>query len=224
VKAPSSISCSTNSISITIGQTITVSGTLTPARSGTAITLTYTRPDGTPITRTVTTTTGGSFSDVLTPDQGGSWKVKAGWAGDAGYVGSESAFTTFNVAKLSSSITCSASSDKIEKGKSITISGSISPSHAGVMVTLTYKKPDGSTENILVISNVDGSFEDNYLPENLGSWKVTASWEGDDDHLGATSSPVTFSVEEIPGLPWIMVTAILMTVMVAAVGIFLWKR
>jgi len=102
---------------------------------------------------------------------------------------------TFTV-RAPTSVSCSVSSNKIEKGKTMSISGSISPSRAGVIVTITCEKPDGSTENIVVESKSDGSFELSYSPENAGSWNVTASLEGDNEYLAASSSPINFMVEE----------------------------
>ncbi|MBA7493014.1 hypothetical protein ES702_03569 [subsurface metagenome] len=98
--------------------------------------------------------------------------------------------------KLVSSITCSASKLEITEGESITVSGVLSPPLSDKSVTLTYKKPDGSTLNRIVTTSSDGSFSDSYKTDATGSWSVTASWEGDFIYEGAFSSSISFSVKE----------------------------
>jgi predicted amidohydrolase len=85
--------------------------------------------------------------------------------------------------------------NKIEKGETITVSGVVMPAHEGVPVTLTYKRPDGSTLNRTVISSSGGKFSDTYEPDAAGTWNVTASWLGDADDYGATSTAVSFAVK-----------------------------
>lgn len=97
--------------------------------------------------------------------------------------------------RAQSSITCSASPSTITLGSSVTVSGSISPSHAGVAVSLTYTKPDATTIARTATTTSAGSYSDVYTPDMAGSWTVIASWDGDSDHLGATSSHAHLTVE-----------------------------
>jgi hypothetical protein len=93
---PTSITLSLSTKSVTLGNNLTVSGSITPSVSGfppvsgVTVTLTYTRPDGTTLTRTVASGTDGSFSDTYTPNVAGSWSVEASWAGNANYLGATS--------------------------------------------------------------------------------------------------------------------------------------
>jgi len=88
----------------------------------------------------------------------------------------------------------SLSLNKIEKGETVTVNGSITPALEGVPVTLTYWRPNGSTLNRTGTSSSGGKFSDTYTPDASGTWNVTASWLGDADHDGATSATVSFSV------------------------------
>lgn len=195
-KISSSISCSVSSTSISIGSSITVSGSITPARSGVTVTLSYILPNATVFKRTVTSASDGKYSDTYTPSVLGSWSVKASWYGDASYAGATSSSVSFTVSKISTTISCSTSSSEITEGDSVTVSGSISPAVSGKTVTLTYKKPDGSTFTRTVSSGSDGSYSDSYKPDVVGSWSVSASWAGDSTYDGASSSSKSLNVKK----------------------------
>ena len=98
-KISSSLSCSTSSSEITIEDSVTVLGVISPAVSDKTVTLTYTKPDGSTVTRTVTIGSDGSYSDTYTPDTDGSWSVTASWGGDSMYEGASSSSKSFTVKK-----------------------------------------------------------------------------------------------------------------------------
>ena len=104
---PTAINLSLSTKSVTLGNTLTVSGSVTPSVSGFApvsnvsVTLTYTKPDATTSTVTVTSSTDGSFSDTYTPDVAGSWSVTASWAGNVAYLGATSSTEAFKVTSSS---------------------------------------------------------------------------------------------------------------------------
>jgi hypothetical protein len=99
-----------------------------------------------------------------------------------------------NLWKMATEISCSVSKNTITEGDSIVVSGSLSNTLSGKTVTLTYRRPDGSTLNRTVTTGSDGSYSDSYTPDATGSWNVAASWEGDSTHSGATSSLKSFTV------------------------------
>jgi hypothetical protein len=94
----------------------------------------------------------------------------------------------------STSITCSVSPQETKQDESITVSGSITPAVEDVNVTLVYKKPDGTTFERNIKTASDGSFSDLYKASEIGSWTVEASWAGNQQYMGASSSQVSFSV------------------------------
>ena len=92
-----------------------------------------------------------------------------------------------------SEITCSAEPPTINYGASVTISGSIEPAHSAE-VTIEFSLNKGPWTFLVKINSVDGSYE--YVWENIGVglYEIRASWEGDTNHYGAISLPVTVSV------------------------------
>jgi len=99
--------------------------------------------------------------------------------------------------KMMTELSCSVSKDTITQGDSIVISGSLNVTLSGKTVTLTYRKPDGSTFNRTVTTGSDGSYSDSYIPDTAGSWSVTASWTGDSSYNGATSSSRSLTVNSV---------------------------
>ncbi len=95
--SPSSITCSVSQTPFSMGNSINVTGSISPAVDNATITLTYTKPDATTLVRTVTSSADGSYIDTVTPDLAGSWTVKASWAGNDIYLGSTSFDTPFTV-------------------------------------------------------------------------------------------------------------------------------
>ncbi|MDH5795508.1 MAG: FxLYD domain-containing protein, partial [Candidatus Bathyarchaeota archaeon] len=88
---------------------------------------------------------------------------------------------------LPSSISCNVSKPEVILGEQVMVSGSTSFRRGGVIVTLKYIKPGGSTLTRSVTTSEDGSYVDASAPDVLGEWGVEASWEGDEYNLGATS-------------------------------------
>jgi hypothetical protein len=92
-----SLSCTVSPTTINLGQSVTASGTLTPALSGQTITLTYTKSGLPPVVRTVTTNPSGGYSDTYPPPEAGSWTVQASFAGDANHEPATSPTRSFTV-------------------------------------------------------------------------------------------------------------------------------
>lgn len=195
-KSPSSISISVSSSTVTVGSSLTVSGSISPVRSDVAVTISY-RGDGQWSTlATVTSSSDGSYSYAWTPASVGSYQLKASWAGDATYDEATSAVASVTINKISTSVSCRASLSEINVGDTITITGSISPAISGKTVTLTYTKPDGGTLTRTATTGSGGSYSDLYKVDDAGSWNVKASWEGDSERQGAISQSISFSVKK----------------------------
>ena len=101
---PTAINCTVSSTTVTLGDDLVVSGSISPAVSGVTVTLTYSKPDATNLTRTVTSQINGSFQDIYTPNVTGTWRVKANWLGNANYLGSTSFAVAFEVRNPAASI------------------------------------------------------------------------------------------------------------------------
>jgi hypothetical protein len=196
-KAPSTITCSSSPDSVTIDSSVTVSGSISPIRSGAEVKLTYSKPDGTTFTRIVTTTTTGTYSDICAPDILGLWSVYASWAGDEVYAGATSPKSFFNVTKASSEISCSLSTHTVAVGKGITISGSTTPPRPGITAYLLYSNDGGKTWNSItsVTTSPAGSYSYIWAPPSVGPYIIKSYWNGDDEYNGASSPLQSLTVE-----------------------------
>jgi hypothetical protein len=197
--SPSQLSCSVSTESVSIGDSITVSGAISPAQSGVPVTLSYMINGSWSTLATITSASDGGFSHIWMPTSVGSYQLKASWTGDSSFVGATSSEVSVIVTKVSTTLSCSVSSSEVTEGEPVTISGAISPEASDKRITLTYQKPDGSTVTRTITTGSDGTFSDSYTPNVDGSWSVSASWDGDSTHEGASSSSKSFTVKKKSG-------------------------
>lgn len=92
------------------------------------------------------------------------------------------------VSKAPTTVTCSASPQRIEREESLDVTGSINPTRENVTITLLYKRPDGSTLNRIMKTAADSSYRDSYQPDLEGTWNINASWTGDARYKGNWAS------------------------------------
>lgn len=93
-KVPSTITCSVDPSSITLGKNVTMSGSINPARS---VTIEYRKIDETAWTELTTVpSVDGSYGYEWKPTVAGSYEIKASWKGDDNYFG-DSSETTVSV-------------------------------------------------------------------------------------------------------------------------------
>jgi len=100
---------------------------------------------------------------------------------------------TISFTKRSTSISCFVSRDVVLLVNQLTVSGSIEPNPGMVEVVLTYTGPEGEEVRIL-ISDLEGRFNDTLIPEKVGGWLVVANWSGNNFYEGAVSPKVSFTV------------------------------
>jgi len=77
---PSHITIHVEPTTITLGENITISGSLQPKRVGVSVRIRWAEPWAT--LATVTTDKDGHFSYVWTPEEAGTYKVRTEWLGD----------------------------------------------------------------------------------------------------------------------------------------------
>jgi len=135
----------------------------------------------------------------------GSWMFKI-TAEKQDYIDETFSFSIYlSQKRQESEITLTLEESETLKGEPIRIEGKLTPEDSGQFIRLLFTKPDYSLEEMLCITDFDGSFSYNYYPTELGSWSVTADWEGYDDFHNSTSNKVSFTVNEhtnmIPGYP-----------------------
>ena len=91
------ITCDVSTSEATVGDTITVEGSITHTVLGASVTLEYSRPGGSTMTKTATTAIDGSYEDSIEPTETGEWTVAASWEGDPGHEAAESHSVEFTV-------------------------------------------------------------------------------------------------------------------------------
>jgi len=131
---------------------------------------------------------------------------------------------------LETSISCETNVDTITIGEALTVSGGLQPSVPEASISLTYTVPDGSLE-VVTVTTGGGVYTHSFEPDEVGSWKVQASWEGDPGHYPSTSVERTFVVEEVAeepsgggGIPGFPVEAVVLGLTIGIVIIILSKR
>ncbi len=198
-QSPTEISCYASPARITIGDSVTVYGSIMPPLSGVSVTISYKIDGSWSNLETVTSAADGSYSYSWIPTTVGSYWLKASWEGAETYSGSTSDIFFGGIAKRMTSISCSASPSEVMEGNTVTVSGSLTPSLSGKTVTLNYERLDDSILTRTAITDSEGSYSDLFKPDSIGAWSVSASWTGDSTHLGASSSPESFTVEKKSG-------------------------
>jgi len=97
-KNATSMTISVSEAEIREGDSIVVSGAISPSVSDVTVTLIYSDPDGSCM-RSATVKTGpdGGYSDLYTPTEIGRWSIEASWEGDSAHSGSTSQTASFTV-------------------------------------------------------------------------------------------------------------------------------
>jgi len=89
-------------------------------------------------------------------------------------------------------------STPVRTGVKSLIYGAITPSVSNMQVDIHLNYPDGSKETRTITTDSNGEFDLEFIPEKVGMWSATASWNGNLDYLGAVSDLVSFSVSDPP--------------------------
>ena len=91
----------------------------------------------------------------------------------------------------STSISLTLSLSSVSVGSAVVLSGSIAPSPGAVQVTLSSSRDSGSTWTMAVTLMTDsaGSYSTSWSPQYPGSYSLQASWSGNSQFKGSTSSP-----------------------------------
>jgi len=166
------------------GEDVVVRGVLQPRER--EVTVTYIREDA-EYNFSVQTDYVGSYNHSLTTDATGEWAVYAEYAGDDDYPPARSETFNFTVYPVETRLTCDLSSERVEFGKSVTVSGAFSLEKGGLLVELTAKRPE-TMEDFWATTTTTGTYEARFEPTVKGEWTITARVEGDGlSYRGASS-------------------------------------
>ena len=200
-KAISSTSTSLSASTITYSEGLTITSSITPPLSEGLLTVEYS-PDKVSWTRIdFSAPSEGSYSVAWTPQSAGTYYVRTSWSGTENCLGSTSLEQTLVVDKAPTSLQVSVFPETvqidplIQEGANVEVSGSITPALAGIDVTITYTRPDGTTTTVTTTTTSAGEFSDTVSLDQGGNWSVSASWAGNTNYAASSSSPVNVNVE-----------------------------
>lgn len=198
--APSSIYLAPSPSTINLGDTITVSGFISPAHTYRSVSLCYSQ-DGYEwsLLAIVVTDSGGQFSYEWTPVSVGTLYLKVEWSGDSDHQGAVSEICTVTISQAPSFITMALSSSSINLGETVVLSGEVSPLHSNVNVDI-YVSRDGYQWSLLTIkvTDVQSRYSHQWNPTSSGTYYFKACWSGDADHTGGESNVSTLQVNYSP--------------------------
>ena len=190
------LSISLSSSSTAINNQIVVRGQVSPLHKYMNITIFIEAPNGTILVEGVQTDAAGNYRLNFTPDTSGIWSFRASWEGDVDTLGCESQKVTLTVTTMGSTISLGTSITSLIMRNSLKFSGRIEPSPGVTTITLTLTSPDSSIITLQTASANNGSFSFTYTPDQDGTWLAQASWQGNANNGGSTSSQVSFVVEK----------------------------
>jgi len=214
------ILCSLSSPQIDIGGTVTITVIIGPPRVA-PVTIQTKRLEEASWSNLTTATTDdlGRYEQGWTISVLGAYNIRA-------YVYPSNSFPEMysfpaflSVTKIRMQLSCSVRRPIIELGRTMATFGYLTPVIEGASITLTYRKPTGSPIVRTVQTGGGGLYNDTaFTPQEAGSWNVTASWEGDETHMSATSPLAYFNVLQPPtqfGM-WVII-ALVVSISVSAI-------
>jgi len=217
------ILCTLSSPQVEVGSSVTVRVLIDPPRSA-PVTIQVRRTgdlDWNNLTTTLTEASG-IYTYAWTPDAVGEYNVRAYVYPSDSFPGLYSLPINLLVTKIRTQISCVVTRSRIRLGMDLATYGYIIPALEGANVTLTYRKPTGAPIVRYILTASGGLYNDTiFTPQEVGSWNVTASWEGDETHTSASSPLTRFNVEQPPSPPFGMWIIISLVVSVAVAAILL---
>jgi len=199
-KAPSYIYLTLSSNEVSLGESILLTGYISPAHSYQDVNLYYSQDaELWFLLATTTTDSEGCFLYSWAPESAGTFYFKAEWLGDSDHQGAESEIWTLNVTKAQSNLTLILSATSINLGEIVTISGEISPVLSNVQVYI-YISENGNEWALLTstATNSQGRYSYLWSPATTGTYYVKAYWSGDANYKEAESSIATLQVDNAP--------------------------
>ncbi len=177
----------------TFGQPVSLNATVTAVNIGGIPTGTITFSDGT-TTLGIATLNGGGASFTTSTLSVGTHSLSAAYSGDGTFNASNSLPVNQQVNKATSTISLSASPTSISPGQGVLLTAKVTPSTATGTVTFS----DG-TATIGPVPVVAGSASTTTSSLTTpGNHSLTATYSGDANVLGSSSSPVTVTVSTTP--------------------------
>jgi hypothetical protein len=227
----SNISCEVSSSSITIGDSITVSGLISPATL-VNVTIQISADNGTTWEFLTSLSSGsdGNYSYTWKPSSVGSYEFKASFEGESflSEAKSDIFFVTFPL--IPSLVSYSVSPPSITEGDSVRVSGVVDIAVLGKTLIFAIEKPDGLVLYRTVTTDSAGSFIDSFVPDLVGNWTLTVLGNENSTLVGRSGMKKSFEVlkhDPFSMLPqWLMPTLeiIIPAIVIMAVAAWLITR
>ena len=179
---------------VSVGDTVTLSGTIQPFKGDTDIIIKITNPSGTK-TKTLKTSNG-AFSYTFTADVKGTWNIEVKIPQSTYYL-EATASTTLTVEEVKPvkpTINLQLSATKVKVGDTVTVSGSIQPFKGETNVIIKITSPSGTETHTVKTSN--GAFSYTFKANVKGTWNIEVKVPKGKYYLEATKT-ATLTVEEV---------------------------
>jgi len=183
--------------SVAVDSTVTLLGTLAPARTG-SVTI-YENINGSGYWVLATRPlTGGSYSISFSPNSVGVRQYYAVWPGDSEYGAATSQNVTVNVTPPLQNATLTIQSSKTSATtlEDLTLSGSLTPARPGTVTVRWTINGSGSYTRNVTLSG--GQYSSVFGVATPGTWAFKATWAGDAEYNPAESSTVSVTVTQPP--------------------------
>ena len=184
VKDETTITFNLSKTVIYVGEKIVVTGQISHGED--TVLLNFTSPEKS-ILKPVQVDADGSFNYEYMPDGLGDWVVTVIHPGDEAYFGAVAEKKSFKVVKLPTSVDFALSSEMIDIGGKINITGSISPVVKEKAVEVHFTMPNGSIVKKVAYTDSYGRFKLDFTPSMPGKWSVQTFFRGDNVYLRSTS-------------------------------------
>ncbi|MBI4557673.1 MAG: carboxypeptidase regulatory-like domain-containing protein, partial [Candidatus Hydrogenedentes bacterium] len=210
---PSFLFLAVSPSSITLGESVTLTGQISPVPAGSAVvTFVSTSPAGTvnPNKPEGVATSNGAFSRVFYPDEAsdgaGHWSVTAAWSGDDVFSAASSNPVTFTVAKAQPTLSVELSSTVIPEDMELVDTLTATVQFSAALPDALQNLLDGRAVRLLALSPqrqtpapLTGTTDDtgravfdlknSPIAFTAGTWQFRADFSGDSNFLPAASTP-----------------------------------
>lgn len=193
-RASTSLTTSLSSTMITYGSSVTIEVSMSPSLQGKTVVIQYSLDEANWFDLSSgTTNAAGQYASSWSP-VAGSFYIRSTWSGDANYHGTASSGQQLTVNKASTSTSCSLSSNSINYGQSVDITGTVNIAVNDGTITLEYSTDCVDWNLISSGTPLSGSYLYTWIPPSGGIFYVRAAWSGNHNYLGSTSLSQTLTV------------------------------
>ncbi len=177
----------------TSGQAVTATATLSqPVNDGT-VTFTFAGPAGATVASQTCTPISGACKASFTPTAAGTWTITASWSGDSQY-NQASGAGSISVTTNQLTLTVNSTPTQVTAGQTGTLTAIFSKAVSDGIVTFTVTGPGNPQLSTNSCTPTAGTCSVTWKPSLPGTYSVTASWSGDSQYQGATSTALSLTV------------------------------